>query len=105
MTPEVRAALATLRAALATADGAIPEGVRAPLTAIMERWQQPAAFAGNVDGEVWRLLESGIAPERWLGGEPGAALRWLAARTETLGWSTKQEGSWEPVGVGDQLIV
>ena len=105
LAPEVRDALTTLRAALATADGAIPEGVRAPLTAIMERWQQPAAFVGNVDGEVWRLLESGIAPERWLDGAPGAALRWLAARTETLGWSTKQEGSWEPVGVGDQLIV
>ena len=105
LAPEVRDALATLRAALATADGAIPEGVRAPLTAIMERWQQPAAFVGNVDGEVWRLLESGIAPERWLDGAPGAALRWLAARTETLGWPTKQEGSWEPVGVGDQLVV
>ncbi len=106
LVPEARDALATLRAALATADGATPEGVRAPLTAIMERWQQqPAAFVGNVDGEVWRLLESGIAPERWLDGAPGAALRWLAARTETLGWSTKQDGSWEPVGVGDQLIV
>ncbi len=103
---EVRDALATLRAALTTADGTIPEGVRAPLTAIMERWQrQSAAFVGNVDGEVWRLLESGIMPERWLEGAPGAALRWLAARAETLGWSTKQEASWEPVGVGDQLIV
>ena len=103
--PEAHDALATLRAALTAADGAIPEGVRAPLTAIMERWQQPAAFVGNVDGEVWRLLESGIAPERWLDGAPGAALRWLAARTETLGWSTKRQGSWEPVGVGDQVIV
>ena len=103
--PEARDALATLRAALATADGATPEGVRVPLTAIMERWRQPAAFVGNVDGEVWRLLESGIAPERWLDGPPGAALHWLAARTDTLGWSTKQEGYWEPVGVGDQLVV
>ncbi len=105
LAPEARDALTTLRAALATADGIILEGVRVPFSAIMERWQQPAAFVGNVDGEVWRLLESGIAPERWLDGAPGAALRWLAARTETLGWSTKQEGSWEPVGVGDQLIV
>lgn len=103
--PEARDALATLRAALVTADGAMPEGVRVPLTAIMERWRQPAAFVGNVDGEVWRLLESGIAPERWLDGAAGAALRWLAAQTETLGWSTKQEGCWEPVGVGDQLMV
>ncbi len=106
LAPEVRDALATLHAALAAADGAIPETVRAPLTAIMERWQrQPAAFVGNVDGEVWRLLESGLAPERWLDGAPGAALRWLTARTEMLGWATKQAGSWEPVGVGDQLIV
>ena len=102
-TGEVRDALATLRAALARADGAMPEGVRVPLTAIMERWRQPVAFVGNVDGEVWRLLESGIAPEQWLDGTPGTALRWLATRTETLGWSTKQEGSWEPVGIGDQL--
>lgn len=105
LAPEVRDALATLRAALVTADGAIPEGVRVPLAAIMERWRQSAAFVGNVDGEVWRLLESGIAPERWLDGPPGAALRWLTARTDTLGWSTKQAGSWEPVGVGDQLVV
>ena len=34
--PEAQDALATLRAALTTADGVIPEEVRAPLTAIME---------------------------------------------------------------------
>ena len=56
----------------------------------------------------WRGLAA--AGERYCAGAvagrgAGAALRWLAARTETLGWSTKQEGYWEPVGVGDQLVV
>ena len=47
-------------------------GCASPFSAIMERWQrQPAAFVGNVDGEVWRLLESGIAPEQMAGRDAG----------------------------------
>ena len=97
-------ALATVADALAT--GVPVPAVQAPVEALLARWQrQPTRFVGDIAGEVWRLLESGIPPQAWLPGAAGDALRWLAAQAPTLGWSTKQMASWEPITAGDQLVV
>lgn len=97
-------ALAAVRAV--TAEGALLSVVQAPIEAILARWQEGSdTFVGDIAGEVWRLLESGVPPKAWLPGMAGEALRWLANNSHRLGWSAKQSDSWESLTVGDQLVV
>jgi hypothetical protein len=62
-------------------------------------------FRGNIAGDVWTLLESGVPASEWTSSAAvRSALGWLVERFEHLGWSTKQSGGWEPVLPGDLLV-
>jgi hypothetical protein len=80
--------------------------VAAPLQAIAERYDG-RMYRGEMAGDVWRLLESGLARDAWLADAEGsAALDFLLARGRDLGWSTKAAaGSFERFAAGDQLLV
>jgi len=80
-------------------------GVAAPLRAIVERYDG-WVYRGEMAGDVWRLLESGLPPDAWVTGATArAALDHLLARGRALGWSTKHgAGSFERFAAGDHLL-
>jgi len=86
--------------------GAAHPGVAAPLRAIVERYDG-RVYRGEMAGDVWRLLESGLRPAAWLTDAAArAALDHLLTRGRALGWSTKHgAGSFERFAAGDQLLV
>lgn len=79
--------------------------VIAALRAIVARYDG-LAYRGEMAGDIWRLLESGVAQADWIADASGsAALGHLLARSRDLGWSTKiGDGSFEPFAAGDQLL-
>jgi hypothetical protein len=99
---EVHEALQALRRAL---QGAHPR-VAGPLAAIVERYDG-RSYRGEMAGDVWRLLESGLDQASWLAGAEGrAALDYLLPRGRRLGWATRTApAGFEPFAGGDQLLV
>jgi hypothetical protein len=88
----------------ALAVGGVDERVRPVIDGICRR-RVAERFRGDIAGDVWTLLESGLAPREWVA-HPAArqALAWLVERFQQVGWSTKRTGSWEPVWCGDLLV-
>jgi hypothetical protein len=78
--------------------------VRDPLSALCAR-RGPGGYRGDVAGDLWRLLESGLAPSQWLAGvDARRALVWLFRHGGEIGWSTKTATSWEGLRSGDQVV-
>lgn len=99
--PEVLEALSTLEHNL----NRFHPSIRHPIRAIVLR-RQGDHFIGDIAGEIWLLVESGLEPEAWTPrSEAREALEFLIARYRTLGWSEKQRDSWERIQPGDQLAV
>jgi hypothetical protein len=63
------------------------------------------AYRGDTRGDLWLLLESGLAQRAWAAtDEARLASRWIVLHFEELGWSTKRESGWERLLPGDQLV-
>ncbi|MBI3970796.1 MAG: hypothetical protein HY332_05865 [Chloroflexi bacterium] len=101
--PDVaRAHLEALRDALAR--DAIHPQVRAPVAALCAR-ATDGTYRGDIRGDLWLLLESGVDTHDWAATTPARlALRWFVHHCGELGWSTKQAGGWERLSAGDQLV-
>lgn len=95
--------LQTLRTALAAND--LHAQLRAPAGAICTRFNG-RGYSGDIAGEIWLMVESGLVPESWAAEEaPRAALAWLIRSAPGLGWSTREAPpAWESILPGDQLI-
>ncbi len=99
--PEVLDALETLGACV---DSFAPV-LRGPMQSIFDR-ACGADFIGDVAGEIWLLLESGVPRAKWTeSSRADAALAVVLEAYRRMGWSEKSEGSWEPIMAGDQLAV
>ena len=97
----LRAHLDALAAALDA--GSFHSRVRAAPAGICARWSG-GAYRGDLAGDLWTLLESGLAPAEWTDDAGArAALVWLVRRHRELGWSTKDASGWERVLPGDQI--
>ncbi|MBT3269302.1 hypothetical protein HN371_19305 [Candidatus Poribacteria bacterium] len=97
----VMEALATLEAC----SESFAHALQGPVQAIVER-RRGAHFIGDVAGEIWLLLESGVPRGEWTSSEGAhAALDVVLGTYRQIGWSEKSVGSWEPVMAGDQLAV
>jgi hypothetical protein len=102
LSDHARAHLRTLREALAR--GAIHPRAQAPVMALCAR-EVDGAYRGDVRGDLWLLLESGLDPQEWVASrEARLALRWFLLHFEEVGWSVKREAGWERLLPGDQLI-
>jgi hypothetical protein len=98
---ELAAHLAALRLALAA--GAFHPQVRAAPAGICARWSG-GTYRGDLAGDLWTLLESGLAPREWTGDAAARqALAWLMRAHRSLGWSTKEASGWERLQAGDQV--
>ncbi|MAF11171.1 hypothetical protein CMK11_12035 [Candidatus Poribacteria bacterium] len=94
-------ALATLEAS----SESFASALQGPVQAIVDR-RRGAHFIGDVAGEIWLLLESGVPRGEWTNSENvQAALDVVLGAYRELGWSEKSVSSWEPVMAGDQLAV
>jgi len=81
------------------------EKIRPPVEAILDRISG-RTLAGDIAGEVWLMEESGVAKETWsTRPKVRRAFELLLESYALMGWSTKQEGSFEPIQSGDQLTV
>jgi hypothetical protein len=99
--PAVMAALETL----GTCVDSFAPVLRGPIQSVVDR-ARGADFIGDVAGEIWLLLESGVPRAKWSGSDGAdAALAVVLEAYRRIGWSQKSEGSWEPVMAGDQLAV
>jgi len=99
--PEVLAALSTLETRVGTFDSKI----RTPIKAMVAR-RRGETFVGDIAGEIWLIVESGLEREEWTSDAAALeALELLIARYRTLGWSEKTLDGWERVQPGDQLAV
>lgn len=79
--------------------------LRAPVRAITSRLSG-TRFIGDIAGDIWLIIESGIAPEEWTADQDAhRALAFIIERYRDIGWSVKQTGSYEPFRPGDQLTV
>jgi len=79
--------------------------LRGPIQSIIDR-TRGADFIGDVAGEIWLLLESGVPRGQWSESDcADSALDAVLDVHRGIGWSEKSEGSWEPVMAGDQLAV
>ena len=79
--------------------------LQVPVAAIVSRLQV-TGYVGDIAGEIWLILESGLDRSVW--SEDREALDALLAlidRYRAIGWSEKQVASFEPVQSGDQLTV
>ncbi len=62
-------------------------------------------YRGDGSGDLWLLLESGVPPGEWATSfDARRALGWFVDHAAEAGWSTKEEGGWEPLLPGDQLV-
>ena len=97
----VMEAFATLEAAI----DSFPATLRGPVQAMVDR-RRGSHFVGDIAGEVWLLLESGVPRHGWTDdARAAAALEVVFGAFREIGWSTKSSGSWEAVMPGDQLAV
>jgi hypothetical protein len=97
-----RGHVAALRAALS--DDAVHVQLRAPVDALCAR-ERHGRYSGDIRGDLWLLLESGIDPREWAStDEARRALRWFVCHFGDVGWSTKQDSGWERLLPGDQLL-
>ncbi|MBM3264545.1 MAG: hypothetical protein FJY97_14115 [candidate division Zixibacteria bacterium] len=81
------------------------EKIRTPIGAIVSRLHSDG-FIGDIAGEIWLILESGLEPLQWTQDKDAlTALSSVIDRYRSIGWSVKQTGSFEPVRAGDQLTV
>lgn len=79
--------------------------LQTPVGAIVSRLHA-TGYVGDIAGEIWLILESGLDREVWSeDAEALAALQAIIDRYRTLGWSEKQVASFEPIQSGDQLTV
>lgn len=94
--------LAELRRALEA--GTVDDRIAPAVESICGR-AMGGVFRGNIAGDLWTLLESGVPASDWTASAAArGALAWLVEHFERLGWSTKQSASWEPVLPGDLLV-
>lgn len=99
--PDVLATLHTLAHRVET----FHPRLQAPVRAIIARLHG-TTFIGDIAGEVWLIIESGVPPEEWTADQDASlALDIIIARYRDLGWSVKQTGSYEPITAGDQVTV
>ncbi|MCS7304951.1 MAG: hypothetical protein NZ602_07575 [Thermoguttaceae bacterium] len=74
-----------------------------PVRAILSRWKAEDTFVGDIGGELWKLEH---LPRPWAEDpQTEAALAELFGHYRSVGYSTKQSSSWEPIMEGDQLVV
>jgi hypothetical protein len=94
-----------VRALTAALDGSsIHPALTAPVQAICGRLTA-RGFQGDVSGELWLLLESGVPCQAWTDSHLAReALAWLVTHYAQIGWSVKGDSGWEPLLPGDQLI-
>ena len=101
--PELPRHVAALRTALDAQT--VHPTLAAPLTALCARLQGDA-YHGDVAGEIWLLLESGVPRDQWTTDDAARdALRWFIEHYSRIGWSTRQHSGWEPILPGDQILV
>ncbi|MEO2005431.1 MAG: hypothetical protein ABGY41_15190, partial [Candidatus Poribacteria bacterium] len=99
--PTVMDALASVEASL----DAFGPALRAPIEAVVAR-RRGFHFIGDIAGEIWLLLESGVPRSEWTdSARADAALNVVIEAFRQIGWSEKSAGSWEPIEAGDQLAV
>lgn len=79
--------------------------LQTPVGAVAARLQAKG-YVGDIAGEIWLILESGLEPSDWSEDREALdALQTLINRYRTIGWSEKQTASFEPIQSGDQLTV
>jgi hypothetical protein len=94
-------ALSTLEESVET----FHKNIRNPIKAIVAR-RRGDAFVGDIAGEIWLIVESGLEREMWTSNASALqALDALVAGYRSLGWSEKTRDGWEAVQPGDQLAV
>lgn len=85
--------------------GAVDGRIQQPVAAILDR-RLPTAFIGDISGELWLIMESGLDERGWSDNpDVRASLRYLFRMQREIGWSTKRVASWEEVRPGDQIAV
>jgi hypothetical protein len=78
--------------------------IKMVVAAIVARLGEDGTYAGDIAGEVWRVVESSLAKEKWAERKDlREALQYAIDRYQEIGWSTKTESSYEPLWVGDQI--
>ena len=79
------------------------EKIRPHVEAILDRIASKT-LVGDIAGEIWLMEESGVPRENWTTRpKVRRAFTLLLESYAIVGWSTKQEGSFEAIQAGDQL--
>lgn len=77
--------------------------IRNPIQAMAAR-RLGDQFVGDIAGEIWLIVESGLPRSEWTDDPQAlAALEVMIAAYREIGWSRKQADGWEPIRSGDQL--
>ncbi len=75
---------------------------------ILERYQD-GEFRGDISGEIAQITpisRGGWCHTQWTEDEAiREAINLLIDKFDEIGWSTKSEDSYEPVGMGDQMVI
>ena len=107
---DVREALEVLRSKLHLVSEEVPYGdtIRNCVKSILDRWRGDV-FVGDISGEVAQLTpldRGGWCHTSWSDDEEvNEAIELIIERFDEVGWSTKLKGSYEALGVGDQVVV
>ncbi len=90
---------------LASCLDTLHEKIRPPVEAILDR-RKGDRLTGDVAGDVWLMVESGLPMDQWSAhaGTRRLLVRLLDWYTQ-IGWSTKTNDSFEPICPGDQLTI
>ncbi len=81
------------------------ERIRPPVEGILDRVTE-RTLVGDIANEIWLMEESGASRGQW-SSRPKVrrTFELLLVNYSTIGWSTKQTSSFEPIQAGDQLTV
>ena len=81
------------------------ERIRPPVEGILDRVTE-RTLVGDIANEIWLMEESGVSRGQW-SSRPKVrrTFELLLENYSTIGWSTKQTSSFEPIQAGDQLTV
>jgi len=102
--------LETLKEKLYLFSDEVPYGdsIRNCVKSILDRWKD-GFFIGDITGEIAQLTpleEGGWCHTFWSNDdEANECIRYLIKSFDEIGWSTKIKDSYEPIGVGDQIVV
>jgi len=107
---DVKEAMRVLKSKLHLISEEVPYGdtIRNCVRSILDRWMGEV-FIGDISGEVAQLTpleRGGWCHTTWSEDEEvNESIELIINEFDKIGWSTKLKSSYEPIGVGDQIII